>query len=157
MRQNGFIITLILIIFSFLIFIQTGWAIERRGIVLTVEGNGDILIGEPPPKGIKCGARNGIQVVCENGKVKEASTTSSKVYISRSRVRVGNGLDDLIRFYGKGKTQIEWDRIYIRYPDIGIDFEVNKKNERITRIRVYIPMLYEPTIDQRRYKEQFKK
>jgi hypothetical protein len=150
MRQKKMFIISIYSLLSLLVFVGTGWA---EGIIFPGKGVDNIRIGEPPPKETPCGNGRDIEIQCDEGRVKTICVRSPDFYIVRSRLRIGSDIDSIFRYHGRGDTEIGPDGIVLRYPAQGIDFEIDKSNERITAITIYHPVF--PDLPQEQYK-QFK-
>ncbi|MCD4808258.1 MAG: hypothetical protein K8R13_11990 [Methanococcoides sp.] len=154
MRQKELFIISIYSLLSVLFFIETGWAFEGGGIIFPGERVGNIRLGEPPPEEMASGDIIDIEIESDRGGVQMIRVKSPRYYIARSRLRIGNNIESIFRYHGRGNTEIVSDRIVMRYPEQGIDFEINKSNEQITAITIYRPEL--PDLPTEQYK-QFKK
>ncbi len=154
MRQKELFIISIYSLLSLLFFVETGWAFEGGSIIFPGERVGNIRLSEPPPEEMPCGNIKDIEIKCDQGKVQMIRVRSSRYYIARSRLRIGNNIESIFRYYGQGDIEVGTNRINMRYPAQGIDFEIDKSNERITAITIYRPVL--PDLPTEQYK-QFKK
>ena len=93
----------------------------------------------------------------ETERVETVVVTSSRFSVERSGLHVGSPLGAIFRYYGNGKDKIVPGGILIQYPEQGIDFIVNKQEEKITEITIYRPQLPEfRTKDYGKFKEQLK-
>ena len=153
MRQKELFIISISSLLSLLFFIETAWAFESKGIIFPGESVDNIRLGEPLPEEMASGNIIDIEIECDRGKIQKICVRSSRYYIARSRLRIGNNVESIFRYHGRGDTEIISDKIVMRYPEQGIDFEIDKSNERITAITIYPPVL--PDLPAEQYK-QFK-
>jgi len=62
---------------------------------------------------------------------------------------------DVLRFYGKGETDVKSDKILIKYPSQGIDFEINRASERVDSVTIYQPVL--PKFSIKQYRDQLQR
>jgi len=135
---------LFILLLSFAI-IQAGKPLIQEGIIFPGEGVDDIRIGEVIPEGVLWQRKDEVELKFGDGKrVKEVIVRSPYFYIIRSRVRVGGSIDVILRFYGEGELEVDKrvpEKIMIRYPSQGIDFEISKYSKQITGIRIYQPTL----------------
>ena len=154
MRQKQLFIISICSLLSLLFFVETGCAFEGGGIIFSGERVGNIRLGEPPPEEMPCGNIKDIEIKCDQGGVQMIRVRSSRYYIARSRLRIGNNIESIFRYHGRGDIEVGTNRINMSYPAQGIDFEIDKSNERITAITIYRPVL--PDLPTEQYK-QFKK
>ena len=65
-----------------------------------------------------------IEIESDRGGVQMIRVRSPRYYIARSRLRIGNNIESIFRYYGRGDIEIVSDRINMRYPEQGIDFEI---------------------------------
>jgi len=152
MRQKKLFIISICSLLSLLFFIETAWAFEGGGIIFPGERVDNIRLGEPLPEEIARGNIRGIEIEYDQGRrVQVICVRSSRYYIARSRLRIGNNIESIFRYHGQGDTEILSDRIVMRYPEQGIDFEIDKSNERITAITIYRPVL--PDLPSKQYRQ----
>ena len=152
MRQKELFIISICSLLSLLFFVETGWAFEGGGIIFPGERVDNIRLNEPPPKEMPCGNIRDIEIKCDDqGIVQKICVRSPRYYIARSRLRIGNNIEGIFRYYGREDTKIVSDRIVMRYPEQGIDFEIDKSNERITAITIYLPVL--PDLPAEQYRQ----
>jgi len=154
MRQKELFIISICSLLSLLFFVETGRAFEGGGIIFPGERVDNIRLNEPPPEKMPCGNIRDIEIKCDQGRVQMICIRSPGYYIARSRLRIGNNIESIFRYHGRGDTEVGTNRINMRYPAQGIDFEIDKSNERITAITIYLPVL--PDLPTEQYK-QFKK
>jgi hypothetical protein len=151
MRQKELLIIFICSLISLLFFVETGWALEGGGIIFPGERVGNIRLGEPPPKEMASGNIIDIEIECDQGGVQMIRVRSPRYYIARSRLRIGNNIETIFRYYGRGEIEIGTNRINMRYPAQGIDFEIDKSNERITAITIYRSVL--PDLPAKQYRQ----
>jgi len=151
--RKKILLMIVLHCFMLLLIWQSGKAMQIEGVIVPGESVGNITIGENCPDKYP----NGITPDCEEKKVTEISITSPEFYVTRSKLRIGNDISDIVRFYGKAEPKIKNITILIEYPNLGIDFELSKREERIVKIRIYQATAMEPSRTLDFYKEQFKK
>ena len=162
MRQKELFIISIYSLLSVLFFIETGWAFEGGGIIFPGERVDNIRLNEPPPKEMPCGNIRDIEIKCDDqGIVQKICVRSPRYYIARSRLRIGNNIESIFRYHGRGDKEgdkeIVSDGIVMKYPEQGIDFEIDKSNERITAITIYRPVLPDlPTEQYRQFRNYLK-
>jgi hypothetical protein len=157
MRQKELFIISICSLLSFLFFIETGWAFEGGGIIFPGERVGNIRLNEPPPEEMASGNIIDIEIESDRGGVQMIRVRSPRYYIARSRLRIGNNIESIFRYYGRGDIEVGTNRINMRYPAQGIDFEIDKSNERITAISIYRPVLPDlPTEQYRQFRNYLK-
>jgi hypothetical protein len=98
-----------------------------------------------------------IEIESDRGGVQMIRVRSPRYYIARSRLRIGNNIESIFRYYGRGDIEVGTNRIKMRYPAQGIDFEIDKSNERITAITIYRPVLPDlPTEQYRQFRNYLK-
>jgi hypothetical protein len=157
MRQKELFIIFIYFLLSLLFFVETGWAFEGGGIIFPGERVGNIRLGELSPEEMASGNITDIEIESDRGRVQMICVRSPGYYITRSRLRIGNNIESIFRYYGRGDIEIVSDRINMRYPAQGIDFEIDKSDERITAITIYRPVLPDlPTEQYRQFKKYLK-
>ncbi len=151
MRQKELFIISICSLLSLLFFIETGWALEGGGIIFPGERVDNIRLGEPRPEEMARGNIRGIEIEPDQGRVQVICVRSSRYYIARSRLRIGNNIESIFRYHGQGDIEVGTNTINMRYPEQGIDFEIDKSNERITAITIYRPVL--PDLPSKQYRQ----
>jgi len=154
MRQKELFIIFIYFLLSLLFFVETGWAFEAGDIIFPGERVGNIRLGEPPPEEMASGNIIDMEIESDRGGVQMIRVRSPRYYIARSRLRIGNNIESIFRYYGRGDIEVGTNRINMRYPAQGIDFEIDKSNEQITAITIYRPVL--PDLPAGQYR-QFRK
>ena len=110
-----------------------------KGMTLVINDK-KLRVEDELPKGFECGDKNGINIICEKGKIQKIIVKSRNAYLSRTDVAVGYNLEDMIRYYGKAEEAIfNGNNIVVKYKSMGLDFDVNIDTEKITKITIYIP------------------
>lgn len=134
------------------------FAFRPEGIIYPGKGVDEILIGEPRPQRLtplieKHLKSREITILPEPpGPVKQIRLSSPTFSVAVSLLRIKySRTADVLRFYGKGETDLKSDSIVVKYPRQGIDFEIDRVSERIEAITVYKPVLPKFTVEQ--YKE----
>jgi hypothetical protein len=143
-RKVSKMTSILFILLSASVFVQAGKQPLHEGVIFPGEGVDNIRIGESSTKEWPCGKKDDIEVKCVGDRVSEITIRSRYFYIIRSRVKVGDRIDDVFRFYGEGEMEVgikALDKIKIRYPSQGIGFEINKSDKQITGIIIYWPSL----------------
>ena len=88
-----------------------------------------------------------------NGEVKAIKVSSPAYTLAVSLLRIKqNKMADVLRFYGKGETDLKSDRIILKYPKQGIDFEIDRGTERIEAVTIYKPVF--PKFSVQDYRKQ---
>jgi len=134
---------------------------EEIGVVYPGEGIGSVWIGQTRPadselppllqEGISKGTIR-IEAPAPANNVVRIIVTSPSFRVERSLLRVRyNDLADVLRYYGKGETDISSETTTIKYGKYGIDFIVSNNDKRIKEIVIYKPI--GPSFSE----EQFKK
>ncbi|MBI4656598.1 MAG: hypothetical protein HY746_07620 [Elusimicrobia bacterium] len=115
------------------------------GTTLIIDGK-KVRVDDELPKGLKCGNDNGIEIICAKRIIQKVIIRSQAAYLTRSFITVKRGTpEEIIRFYGKpDHVEFTIDKLILKYPSIGVDFELDKTTERITKITVYIPIVTIP-------------
>jgi hypothetical protein len=138
-RRDFLAISLGSILISLFIHLGPGEGGMPEGVIVPGERVDNIRIGEVPPKGWPCGTRGEIEVICEGDRAFRIVVRSRNhfLYLVRSRVGIGSDIGDVFSFYGAGEMSEDPEKITIRYPYQGIDFNFNKYNRQITAIEIY--------------------
>ncbi|MCK5358510.1 MAG: hypothetical protein KAJ48_08960 [Elusimicrobiales bacterium] len=110
-----------------------------KGMTLVINDK-KLRVEDKLPKGFECGDKKGINIICEKGIIQKIIVKSGDAYLSRTDVAVGYNLEDIIRYYGKSEEVIvKGNNIVARYRSMGLDFDINRDTEKITKITIYIP------------------
>ncbi|MCK4936093.1 MAG: hypothetical protein KAR84_04510 [Elusimicrobiales bacterium] len=110
-----------------------------KGMTLVINDK-KLRVEDKLPKGFECGDKKGINIICEKGIIQKIIVKSRDAYLSRTDVAVGYNLEDIIRYYGKSEEVIvKGNNIVARYRSMGLDFDINRDTEKITKITIYIP------------------
>lgn len=129
-------------------------AFSGEGIVYPGKGVDDIQIGGRFPSDKKK-AFQGKGITIESdpaGRVTKVRVSAPTFSVAISLLRIKSSrIGDVLRFYGKGETDLKSERLILRYPSQGIDFEIDKVNERIDAITVYSPS--RPSFSIEQYKQ----
>ncbi len=124
---------------------QTAYASGRYIGMILIMDDKLVRVDNRLPKGIKCGNKNGIDIVCDEGMVKKITVKSRKAHLDRTHVNIGCSLEDIIRFYGRAEeAYFTEDKLVASYKRMGIDFELDKETKKITKIEIYIPIITLP-------------
>lgn len=128
------------------------------GIIYPGKGVDDIQIGVPLPKNLSpLIERKNIVTTGADGPVKQIKVSSPAFTLAVSLLRIKQSkMADVLRFYGKGETDLRSDKIIVRYPSQGIDFEIDRVNERIEAVTIYRPVLPKFSVEQYRERLQRK-
>lgn len=138
------------------ILCSAGPSLAREGIVYPGKGVDDVRIGYPQPKNISplLEVRSG--GTSPEKTVERIKISSSAFVLAVSLLRIKNSkMADVLRFYGKGETDVKSDKILIKYPSQGIDFEINRASERVDSVTIYQPVLAKFSIKQ--YRDQLQR
>lgn len=132
-------------------------SLAGEGIVYPGKGVDDIRIGYHLPKKISpLLERRNITAAGPDGAVQRIKVSSPAFLLAVSLLRIKNSkMVDVLRFYGKGETDAKPDKIVIRYPSQGIDFEIDKASERVESVTIYQPVL--PKFSVKQYQEQLQR
>jgi hypothetical protein len=149
-------------------FVENNYAMtrEENRIIYPGKGVGPVRINETMPAGLPVFMETAIKdkrIEIEffpNKTVKKLIISSESFFVAVSALRIGqNNKGDIIRFYGEVRSEtIANNKIVLRYPSRGIDFEIDRFSERITAIIIYMPAERPrlPESKYRQYREQFK-
>ncbi len=139
---------------------------EENKIIYPGKGVGPVRVNEPMPAGLPIFMETAIKekkIVIESlpaNAVKKIILTSDRFFVAVSALRIEqNNAGDVKRFYGNVYLKtIPNNKIALRYPSQGIDFEIDRFSERITAIIIYMPPERPrlPESEYRQYREQFK-
>ena len=162
----GLILTAILIVVSgFAGKIHARMAEESR-IIYPGKSIGAIRLNEPKPAGVPSFMEKAIKEgnikldFSDNKTVKKITITSDQFFVAVSALRIEhNNAGDVKKFYGNPYLKpAANNKISLRYPLQGLDFEIDRLSERITAIIIYMPdkRLRLPESEYRQYREQFK-
>ncbi len=161
MKKSVLFSCLLAFIFSPLPAIDYGHTMQQdqQGVISPGGGVDQYLIGRAVPRGGHCGKANGLEITCDGkGNIMRIGITSHDFFLERSKVRIGDDIGNIFRYYGYGESELTAKGVLIKYPDIGLDFEVDKYKEMITAIIIYRPLSPEFNKEQYRYyQEQLKK
>lgn len=138
-------------------FFKTKPAFGGEGIIYPGKGVDDIRIGEKLlPRVEKELKERGVTLTRgEKGQVTSLRLSHPAFSVAVSLVRIKHSRRaDVLRFYGKGDTDLKPGKVILQYPEQGIDFEIDKVDDRVAAIKVYSPVLPKFSIEQ--YKEQQK-
>jgi len=121
------------------------------GIIYPGKGVDDIRIGEKLSPREEAGLKKSGVTVTRRGGGQVASLRLSQptfsVAVSLVRIKQ-SGIADVVRFYGKRDSELKPGRIILRYPEQGIDFEIDQVNDRVEAITVYSPVSPKFSIEQ---------
>ncbi len=93
----------------------------------------------------------------EKNQINKIVVHSQDFYVEKSDLRVGDGIEDVFRYYGKGNIESVEEGLIIKYEEYGIEFVIDKKDERLRAIIIKRPVPLEfPAKDYKSLKRYYK-